>query len=80
MTSALTPSNRMIAYPYTKNMVSIMDIDMAAALRRCDALLEKHGGHHMAAGFTVRTENLPALKDRLRAIAGEKLAGVELRR
>ncbi|HZT67855.1 MAG TPA: hypothetical protein VFA11_18845 [Acidimicrobiales bacterium] len=27
-----TPANRMIAYPYTKTMVAIMDVDMAAAL------------------------------------------------
>jgi acetyl-CoA C-acetyltransferase len=27
-----TPSNRMVGYPYTKYMVSIMDVDMAAAV------------------------------------------------
>jgi acetyl-CoA C-acetyltransferase len=27
-----TPSNRMVGYPYTKTMVAIMDVDMAAAL------------------------------------------------
>ena len=27
-----TPSNRMVGYPYTKTMVSVMDVDMAAAL------------------------------------------------
>lgn len=27
-----TPANRMVGYPYTKTMVSIMDVDMAAAL------------------------------------------------
>ena len=27
-----TPDNRMVAYPYTKLMTSIMDVDMAAAL------------------------------------------------
>lgn len=30
--TAATPGNRMVAYPYTKLMVSIMDVDMAAAL------------------------------------------------
>ena len=29
---AATPDNRMVAYPYTKYMVSVMDVDMAAAL------------------------------------------------
>src|SRR4051812_4834777 len=38
-----TPANRMVGYPYTKYMVSIMDVDMAAALvlashERADAL------------------------------------------
>ncbi|HMC52329.1 MAG TPA: acetyl-CoA acetyltransferase [Acidimicrobiales bacterium] len=33
-----TPANRMVAYPYTKYMVSVMDVDMAAAL-----LLATHG-------------------------------------
>ncbi|MFQ5515071.1 MAG: acetyl-CoA acetyltransferase [Myxococcota bacterium] len=28
----VTPENRMVAYPYTKNLVSIMDVDMAAAI------------------------------------------------
>lgn len=27
-----TPSNRMVGYPYTKTMVSVMDVDMAAAV------------------------------------------------
>jgi acetyl-CoA C-acetyltransferase len=28
----VTPTNRMVGYPYTKYMVSVMDVDMAAAL------------------------------------------------
>ena len=41
--SRSAPSNRMVAYPYTKLMTSIMDVDMAAALliashERADAL------------------------------------------
>ena len=27
-----TPSNRMVGYPYTKTMISVMDVDMAAAV------------------------------------------------
>jgi acetyl-CoA C-acetyltransferase len=38
-----TPANRMVGYPYTKFMISVMDVDMAAALllvsdERADAL------------------------------------------
>ena len=29
---AADPSNRMVAYPYTKNMISMMDVDMVAAV------------------------------------------------
>jgi acetyl-CoA C-acetyltransferase len=34
----VSATNRMVAYPYTKNMVSIMDVDMAAAI-----LVTSHG-------------------------------------
>jgi acetyl-CoA C-acetyltransferase len=30
-----TPDNRMVGYPYTKYMVSVMDVDMAAAVALC---------------------------------------------
>lgn len=58
---------------------SIPEFDITAALDECQDLLIRYGGHHAAAGFTVATSNLPALRDRLRAIAAERLAGVELR-
>ena len=58
---------------------SIPEFDIAAALRRCDDLLVRHGGHAMAAGFTARTADLPALKDRLTTLAAEQLQNVELR-
>jgi acetyl-CoA C-acetyltransferase len=35
---APSPSNRMVGYPYTKRMVAVMDVDMAAAV-----LLSSHG-------------------------------------
>jgi len=42
-------------------------------------LLERHGGHAAAAGFTVRNENLIDLKDRLALIADVALADRDLR-
>jgi len=57
---------------------SIDEFDITAALDRCASLLEKHGGHSKAAGFTVSNENLPLLEQRLREIATERLAGIEL--
>ncbi len=57
---------------------SIAEFDITAALDRCASLLEKHGGHSKAAGFTVSNENLPLLEQRLREMATERLAGIEL--
>jgi single-stranded-DNA-specific exonuclease len=57
---------------------SINEFNMVGALDACRDLLVRHGGHAMAAGFTVRNENLPALETRLREIAARTLALSEL--
>jgi single-stranded-DNA-specific exonuclease len=57
---------------------SIDEFDIIAALDECAPLLKKHGGHAKAAGFTIGNENLPPLEQRLRDIAAEQLAEVEL--
>jgi len=57
---------------------SISEFNVVAALDQCRDLLVRHGGHAMAAGFTVRNENLPALQTRLKAIAETELAHIEL--
>ncbi len=57
---------------------SISEFNIVAALDECRELLVRHGGHAMAAGFTVRNENLSALEARLRAIAARALAPSEL--
>ncbi len=41
---------------------SIPGIDLHAALCRCEHLLERFGGHPMAAGLAVRTENIRKLQ------------------
>lgn len=58
---------------------SIPEFHITDALDQCADLLIRHGGHAAAAGFTVKNENLPALKERLKAIAEEKLAHEELK-
>jgi len=52
---------------------SIAGFDLAAALRECDDLLIRHGGHAMAAGITVAAANLDPLRARLNEIARRAL-------
>jgi single-stranded-DNA-specific exonuclease len=58
---------------------SIPEFNITHALDQCADLLVRHGGHAQAAGFTVRNENLPLLRDRLTEIAREALRGQDLR-
>ena len=58
---------------------SIPEFHITEALDECQELLLRHGGHAAAAGFTVRTDNLDALSQRLKAIAAERLDGVDLK-
>lgn len=52
---------------------SINEFNIVAALDECRDLLVRHGGHAMAAGFTVRNENLSELETRLKEIATRAL-------
>ncbi len=58
---------------------SIPEFHITDALDQCADLLVRHGGHAAAAGFTVKNENLAILVERLKSIAREKLAGMDLR-
>ena len=53
-------------------------VNLFHLLTQCQDLLEGFGGHAMAAGFTVREENIPALDRRLRQLVLEEQAGEEL--
>jgi single-stranded-DNA-specific exonuclease len=57
---------------------SIAGFDLAAALRACDDLLVRHGGHAMAAGLSVRPEKLDALRARLNELARRTLRPEQL--
>jgi single-stranded-DNA-specific exonuclease len=57
---------------------SIPEFHITQALDQCQELLEHHGGHAAAAGFTVSNNNLPELIDRLQQIAREQLASLDL--
>ena len=58
---------------------SIPEFHITDALDRCAELMEHHGGHAAAAGFTVRNENLPELIRRLEEIAHQQLSSQDLR-
>lgn len=57
---------------------SIAGFDLAAALRECDDLLVRHGGHAMAAGVTLQPERMEAFRTRLNAIAQRTLKREDL--
>jgi len=57
---------------------SIPEFHITEALDACRDLLVRHGGHAMAAGFTVRNENLPELIRCLREITNQALGERDL--
>ena len=58
---------------------SIPEFDIVAALTDCSNLLSRFGGHPMAAGCTVATENLEQLHQCLLGIAANQLSSLDLR-
>lgn len=57
---------------------SIPEFDISRALDECADLLFRHGGHAMAAGFTVANGNLDSLRRALVEKASAALAGQDL--
>jgi single-stranded-DNA-specific exonuclease len=57
---------------------SIPNFNIIAALSDCGDLLSRFGGHPMAAGFTIATENLDRLRVRLLEIASNQIASFDL--
>ncbi|MBM2832522.1 MAG: recJ [Dehalococcoidia bacterium] len=58
---------------------SIPEFNIAAALKECQDILSRFGGHPMAAGFSLDTNMVDELQRRLVAIARTQLAGLDLR-
>ena len=52
---------------------SIEGFDLASALRECDDLLLRHGGHAMAAGISIHPDKVDAFRSRLNEIARRTL-------
>ncbi len=57
---------------------SIPEFHITEAFDQIGDLLVQYGGHAAAAGFTVRTERLPEVQQRLLEIAEQQLADVDL--
>ncbi len=57
---------------------SIAGFDLAAALRECDDLLVRHGGHAMAAGLSIQPDKIDALRERLNELARRALKPEDL--
>jgi single-stranded-DNA-specific exonuclease len=58
---------------------SIPEFHITQALDENAHLLEHHGGHAAAAGFTIRNELFPELATRLQSIAADQLSSLDLR-
>jgi len=57
---------------------SIEGYSLVAALAQCGHCLEKHGGHEMAAGLTLRQENFENFREAFRKCAGALLTAEQL--
>jgi len=55
---------------------SIAGVHIAEALAECGDLLTKHGGHAMAAGFSIRADRIDAFRERLDDVVRARLGGV----
>ena len=56
---------------------SVKGMNLAEALGECADLLEKYGGHELAAGLTIKRKNLPAFCERINAYARERLQSID---
>lgn len=57
---------------------SIAGFDLAAALRECDDLLVRHGGHAMAAGLTIHPDKLDEFRNRFNEIVRRSMKPADL--
>jgi single-stranded-DNA-specific exonuclease len=49
---------------------SIEGVDLSAALDQCKDLLDRFGGHPLAAGLSLKSANISAFRDRLASDCG----------
>jgi single-stranded-DNA-specific exonuclease len=68
-TVVLTQSNGMVA----GSARSVMGFDLYEALSACGDLLEQFGGHKYAAGLTMKTEHVPAFRERFEEVVAASI-------
>lgn len=59
---------------WTASARSVVGMHIANGLKECSALLEKHGGHSMAAGFTIHEKHIGEFVQRMTEIAYRDLS------
>jgi single-stranded-DNA-specific exonuclease len=59
---------------------SIEEFHITQALDQCSSLLVRHGGHAMAAGFTLEKANTMEFLARIESVADKQLTGKQLRK
>jgi len=52
---------------------SIESFDLHSAMQECSEYLENYGGHVMAAGMTIKEENIEAFVQKMKKVANEKI-------
>jgi single-stranded-DNA-specific exonuclease len=57
---------------------SMSGFNLYEAMCQCSELFEKFGGHEMAAGLTIKTSNIEALRKKINEVAEQMLQGGEL--
>lgn len=57
---------------------SVKGLNLVDALVHCGDLLEKYGGHELAAGLSVRRENIDAFREKINAYARENFSHEDL--
>jgi single-stranded-DNA-specific exonuclease len=57
---------------------SMSGLNLYEAMNKCSELFVSFGGHEMAAGLTIKTDNIKAFKEKINAVAKEMLQGKEL--
>ncbi|MDR0287378.1 MAG: single-stranded-DNA-specific exonuclease RecJ [Clostridiales bacterium] len=57
---------------------SVKGINVFKALESCGDILERYGGHEMAAGFSIKTKNIELLKEKLESYCAEVMLETEV--